>query len=129
VPAARTIFSSMIAQTLLFLADAAPTTATPPSSLMNVVPFLGMGVIFYFLLLRPQQQQKKTLQSMIAGLKTGDKVVTSGGIHGLVANIKDGPTLSLKIADNVKIEVDKSAIASVVTSSSNAAPVSAIANS
>jgi hypothetical protein len=46
--------------------------------------------------------------------ENGDKVVTSGGIHGLVANIQDGPTLTLKIADNVKIEVEKSAVSSVL---------------
>jgi preprotein translocase subunit YajC len=76
-----------------------------------------MAVIFYFLLIRPQQKKAKELQSLIASIKTGDKVVTTGGIHGIVSNVKDGSTLSLKVADNVKIEVDKSAIATVDRSS------------
>ncbi len=72
-----------------------------------------MVVVFYFLLIRPQQKRQKDMQRLVSELKTGDKVVTNGGIHGIVSNVKDGSTLSLKIADNVKIEVDKSAITSV----------------
>ncbi len=64
-------------------------------------------------MIRPQQKKQKELAALIASVKTGDKVVTTGGIHGIVSNVKDGATLSLKVADNVKIEVDKSAIASV----------------
>ena len=79
-----------------------------------------MAVIFYFLLIRPQQKKQKELQTLVSSLKTGDKVVTNGGIHGIVANVKDGATLSLKIADNVKIEVDKSAIALVDRGTSGA---------
>ena len=71
-------------------------------------------VIMYFLVLRPQQQQRKKLQEMVDNMKTGDAVVTTGGIHGIVSNMKDGSTLTLKIADNVRIEVDKSAIATVL---------------
>lgn len=76
-----------------------------------LIPMVCVFVIMYFLMIRPQQKKQKELQQRVASLKTGDKVVTSGGIHGIVANVKDGATLSLKIADNVKIEVDKSAIA------------------
>jgi len=71
-----------------------------------------MGVLFYFLLIRPQQKRRKQHEQLLANLKTGDKVVTSSGIHGLIANVKD-TTFLLKVADNVKIEVDKSAIAGV----------------
>ena len=102
--------------TLSFLAQAA---TTPQGGLFSspLIPFICMGAIFYFLLIRPQQNKAKELQALISSIKTGDKVVTNGGIHGIVANVKDGATLSLKIADNVKIEVDKSAIASVDRSS------------
>lgn len=86
-----------------------------------------MVVIFYVILIRPQQTKQKELQKLISNLKTGDKVVTNGGIHGIVSNVKDGPTLVLKVADNVKIEVDKSAIASVDRGSANAAPVAVAA--
>ncbi len=78
------------------------------------VPMICVFVIMYFLVLRPQQQQRKKLQEMVDNMKTGDAVVTTGGIHGVVSNMKDGNTLMLKIADNVRIEVDKSAIASVL---------------
>ncbi len=78
------------------------------------VPMICVFVIMYFLVLRPQQQQRKKLQEMVDNMKTGDAVVTTGGIHGIVSNMKDGNTLMLKIADNVRIEVDKSAIASVL---------------
>ncbi len=112
----------MIAQALVFLADAAP--APPAGSPFNQLFFLvPMVVIFYVLLIRPQQTKQKELQKMISNLKTGDKVVTNGGIHGIVTNVKDGPTLVLKVADNVKIEVDKSAISSVDRGSASAEPI------
>lgn len=97
-----------------FLADAAATPAGPASLFANpIVPFAAVAVIMYVLMIRPQQKKQKELATLIASVKTGDKVVTTGGIHGIVSNVKDGTTLSLKVADNVKIEVDKSAIASV----------------
>lgn len=77
------------------------------------IPIICFGVIFYFLMIRPQNQRQKALQTLVSNLKTGDKVVTSSGIHGVISNVKEGTTLSLKIADNVKIEIDKSAIATV----------------
>ena len=100
-----------------FLADA---PATPASPLTNLIPFAAVAVIMYVLMIRPQQKKQKELAALVASVKTGDKVVTSGGIHGIVSNVKDGTTLSLKVADNVKIEVDKSAIVSVDRSGSNA---------
>jgi preprotein translocase subunit YajC len=93
------------------LAEGAP--AGGPSGPMSFIPFLCIGVIFYFLIIRPQTKRQKELQALVSALKTGDKVVTSGGIHGIIANVKEGNTLILKIADNVKIEIDKNAIASV----------------
>jgi preprotein translocase subunit YajC len=79
---------------------------------MQLLPFAFIFVIFYFLLIRPQQKRQKEHQNLLSNLKTGDKVITSSGIHGLIANVKD-TTFLVKIADNVKIEVDKNAIASV----------------
>jgi len=69
-------------------------------------------IIFYFIGIRPQARRQKEQQQLISALKTGDRVVTSSGIHGLVANVKDS-TVIVKVADNVKIEMEKSAIASV----------------
>lgn len=74
---------------------------------------LATFAIFYFILIRPQQKKQKELQKMIAALKKGDRVMTTGGIFGTVAGFKDS-ILVLKIAEDVKIEVLKSAVASVV---------------
>ena len=100
--------------TILFLAQqtAAPGAASQPDLLQTLLPFLFMGVIFYFLLIRPQQKRQKQHQQLMSNLKTGDRVVTSSGIHGLIANVKE-TTFLLKVADNVKIEVDKSAVAGI----------------
>lgn len=105
----------MISSLFLTLADAAAAPAAPSASspLSAIVPFVCVGVIFYFLIIRPQNKRQKDLQTLVSALKTGDKVVTNSGIHGIIANVKEGTTLSLKIADNVKIEIDKAAIASV----------------
>jgi len=67
----------------------------------------------YFMLFRPQKKRQQEQQRLISALKTGDKVVTNAGIHGLIANVKD-TTVMLKVADNVKIEVEKSAVTNVV---------------
>jgi preprotein translocase subunit YajC len=79
------------------------------------VPLIFFLIIFYFILIRPQSQRQKQQQQLINALKTGDRVVTSSGIHGLIANVKDS-TVIVKVADNVKIEMEKSAIASVAKS-------------
>jgi len=63
----------------------------------------------YFGLIRPQVQAKKKAEETVRGAKTGDKIVTSSGIHGVITNVKDS-TVILKIADNVKIEIEKTSI-------------------
>lgn len=84
--------------------------AAPPSNpMMQLVPLLFIGVIFYFLLIRPQQKQRKDHQKLVESIKTGDKVITNSGIHGMVSNVKER-TIMLKIAENVKIEIDKAAV-------------------
>ena len=104
--------------TLLLLAQAAtPPAGAEPTPIMSFVPLIFIFVIFYFLLIRPQQKKQKELRSLVDSVKTGDKVITSAGIHGLVTNVKDR-TVILKIAENVKVEFDKVAIVSVDKSSS-----------
>ncbi|MBX9742409.1 MAG: preprotein translocase subunit YajC [Chthoniobacterales bacterium] len=93
----------------LFFAQAAPAAGTTPAPWMQYAPLLFIGVIFYFLLIRPQQKQRKEHQALINSLKTGDKVVTSSGIHGMIANVKEN-TFIVKVADNVKLEIDKAAV-------------------
>ncbi|MEY2492771.1 MAG: preprotein translocase subunit YajC [Verrucomicrobiota bacterium] len=79
------------------------------------VPFIFIFVIMYFIMIRPQMRRQKEQQKLVGALKTGDKVVTSSGIHGLIANVKDS-TVVVKVADNVKIEMEKSAITTVAKS-------------
>lgn len=78
-----------------------------------LVPMVCIGIIFYFLIIRPQNKRQKDHAALVNNLKTGDTVITSSGIHGVISNVKEGSSLILKIADNVKIEIDKSAIATV----------------
>jgi len=77
------------------------------------LPLIFIGVIFYFLLIRPQQRQRKEQQAMIESLKRGDEVVTIGGIHGRVEGLKD-KSLVLKVAENVKIEINRASVAQIV---------------
>lgn len=72
--------------------------------------FLVIGVIFYLLVFMPMRKRQKKLEALVASLKNGDKVVTNSGIYGVIAGVKD-KTFILKIADQVKIEVSKNAIA------------------
>jgi preprotein translocase subunit YajC len=98
---------------LIILADtAAAPAAQGPFSLGPLVPIGCLIAVFYFMAIRPQAQRQKQLDALIKSVKTGDKIVTSSGIHGLVSNVKE-TTLIVKIADNVKIELDKSCIGSV----------------
>ena len=81
-----------------------------PEFLTQLVPFALILGIFYFVILAPMRKRQKDQESLITNLKNGDRVITSGGIYGTIAGIKDH-TIVLKIADNVKIEVGKSAVA------------------
>lgn len=100
----------------LFLLAQAATPAAPqgPGGLFAgpLVPFICIGVIFYLLMIRPQQKKQKEHQALVSSLKTGDKVVACGGIHGIISNVKEA-TVMLKVADNVKLEIDKGSIAVV----------------
>lgn len=95
------------------MAPAVSEGGQQPSLVSAMLPFVAMVAIFYFLLIRPQQKQQKQHQLMLSEIKKGDKVITSGGIHGLVANVKEN-IVSVKIADNVKIDVEKSTISKVI---------------
>src|ERR671939_1811786 len=99
---------------LLILAQAQPAAPAPgpAGGIGFFVPFIFIFVIMYFVLFRPQKKRQQEQQRLIAALKTGDRVVTNAGIHGLIANVKDS-TVLVKVADNVKIEMDKSAITNV----------------
>lgn len=83
----------------------------PPQGglLFNLIPIVVIFAIFYFLLIAPMRKRQKALQKLIDGLKRGDKVVTTGGLHGEVAAV-DEKVVILKVADNLKVKVSKSAV-------------------
>jgi preprotein translocase subunit YajC len=96
---------------LTFIASLAPFAL--PTGVAGMLPFLLIIVVFYFLLIRPQQKKQRTWQDMLGKLKTGDRVTTTGGMRGVITSIKDD-SVQLRIPpDNLRIEVVKSAIASV----------------
>jgi len=80
--------------------------------IMSLMPIILIFVVFYFLLIRPQKKAQAEHKKMIDHLKKNDEVVTSGGIHGTIVNVKDH-TVTLKVDDNVKIEVQKASISSM----------------
>ena len=84
--------------------------AASPDFLVQFAPILIIGVIFYLLIFRPMRTRQKKIEAMIAALKNGDKVITSSGIYGVIAGVKDR-TFILKVADQVKIEIAKNAVA------------------
>lgn len=110
----------MTASPLLFLAQASGT-AGGGGLLGNPMVFpVLMIVMMYFLLIRPQRKKAKELENLQKSAKPGDHVITIGGVHGIIASVKER-TLMVKIADNVKIEMDKSAIATVIKKSDESA--------
>ncbi len=98
---------------LILAQAAAPAPAAPPQSpWISMLPLVFVFIIFYFLLIRPQQKRQKEHAALVAAIKTGDHIVTNGGIHGIVSNVKE-KTVMVKVADNVKMEFDRAAVTAV----------------
>lgn len=88
--------------------------AESTGSMFGLMPmFVVMFVVLYFFMIRPQQKKQKETQAMLQNLKKGDRVTTAGGMYGTVVGIKED-VVTLKIADNAKVEFRKSAISNVV---------------
>jgi preprotein translocase subunit YajC len=101
-----------------FLAQAPTASPAAPGGIGGglggfIIPMTLIFVMMYFVLIRPQKKRQMEQQRLMSALKTGDQVVTNGGIHGLISNVKD-TTVILKVADNVKIEIEKSAVTNVL---------------
>ncbi len=91
-------------------------TATQPNTFLSFLPLILIFAIFYFLLIMPMQRQRKQQQKMLSALKNGDSVLTSGGILGTIVSIGEDDTLILRVKpDNVKIQVARSAVSSLVS--------------
>jgi len=83
--------------------------------LFGMLPFILIFAILYLLILRPQAKKQKERQKMLDAIEKGDKVVTVGGVHGKIMGFKDeNKTIILKVDDNVKLDVDRTAISNVI---------------
>ena len=102
----------MTFSTAFLLAQA--TDSTQPQSILGnpLIMMVLMVVMFYFLLIRPQQRQRKELAARIASLQTGDRVITTSGIHGIIHNVRE-TTAVIKVAEGTMLEFDKAAVATV----------------
>lgn len=80
--------------------------------IVHLFPLIVFFVVFYFILIRPQQRKQKEHQKMIKSLRKNDEVVTVGGLHGTIVNVKE-KTFILRIDDNTKVEIEKNSISYV----------------
>lgn len=94
-----------VAADLLFVAQ-----GVPGNGLVTFLPLVVIMVIFYVLLIMPAQRRQKKTQAMLSALKTGDKVVTNGGLYGTIVGVEN-EAVQLRIAEQVKVKVSRSAIA------------------
>jgi preprotein translocase subunit YajC len=85
----------------------------------GIVPLVALFAIFYFLLIRPQQQRMKKHQEMVGGVRRGDTVVTAGGVVGRVAKVKDDDEILVEIANGVQVRVMKATLSDVRSRSDN----------
>ncbi len=105
-------------------AGAAPSASATGSLAGSMIPFLLIIVIFYFFLIRPQNKKQKETEKMLKALKKGDKIITIGGIHGVISSVKEN-TVVVKVDDNCKIEFNRSAISTVELSDEEKAKIAA----
>lgn len=88
---------------------------TNPFLQFPIIPYVVILFIFYFLIIKPQKDKQRQHKSMLTNIKKNDEIVTSGGIHATVVNVKD-KTVIVRIDDNAKMEIDKEAISAVTKS-------------
>ena len=84
------------------------------SMVSTIIMFGAIFLIFYFMIIRPQQKKAKQREKLLSNLEKGDKVVTSGGIHGIISGL-DEKTCLLQVSDNLKMKVERSAIGTVLS--------------
>jgi preprotein translocase subunit YajC len=83
----------------------------------TLIMFGAIFLIFYFMIIRPQQKRSKERDKMLSNLEKGDKIVTSGGIHGIIAGLEEKTAL-VQVGDNIKLKIERSAITSVIAKKS-----------
>ena len=102
----------------MFISEAwaqAAGTATENPMFQTLIPMLMIGVVFYFLLIRPQQSKIKAQKAMLGGVKRGDRVVTGGGIIGLVTKVIGENELQVELAEGVRVRIIKQTITDILT--------------
>jgi preprotein translocase subunit YajC len=102
----------------ILLADEAPAAGAAPNPLLNLLPIVVIGVFIYFLAIRPMKRQERERKSLLDALKKNDRVVTSGGIIGVIANIRDkDDEVVLKVDENsnVRLRMTRSSIVRVLS--------------
>jgi preprotein translocase subunit YajC len=119
-------FSAIPFTELVLLAQEKPPAS--PLSQLPWIPFAIIGVMFYFLLIRPERKKRKDLTNLLGNLKKNDRIVTIGGIHGVVINVvseSDEVTIRVDEGTNTKLRVSRSAISRVVGDEKSTDPESA----
>ena len=96
-----------------FIASAYAQDAAPQGGLLSFLPLIVIFVVFYFLLIRPQMKRAKEHRQLVSALAVGDEVVTTGGLLGKVISVSDS-FITLEVADNVKVKLQKHAVSSVM---------------
>jgi preprotein translocase subunit YajC len=96
-----------------FIASAYAQDASPQGGLISFLPLIVIFVVFYFLLIRPQTKRAKEHRQLVANLATGDEVVTNGGLLGRITHVGES-FVTVEVADNVKVKLQKHAVASVM---------------
>jgi preprotein translocase subunit YajC len=91
---------------LAYAQEAAPS----PSPIASLMPLILLFVIFYFLLIRPQQKKAKEHRAMVKKLAKGDNVVTTGGLHGRITSVSED-TVTMEVAENVRVKITRDAVA------------------
>lgn len=101
----------------MFISTAYAQSAAPggESGLLSILPLVLIFVVFYFLLIRPQQKKMKSHRAMVDALRRGDRVVTGGGILGLVTKVVNDAEVQIEIADNVRVKVLRHTIQEVLS--------------
>jgi preprotein translocase subunit YajC len=119
-PTRINMIDSPFVLSLLAQAPGAPPAGNPGSGMQPIIMMVLFMVIFWVVLIRPQRKRQKEHEARLAALKKGDRVVTLGGVHGLIEAVRD-TTLSLKIAEGVRVDIDKAAVARVLASAAGEA--------
>ncbi len=99
---------------LISYAYAQSGAAAAPNTFLTFLPFVAIFVIFYFLLIRPQQKRQKEHKIMVEGVKRGDEIIFAGSIKGKITKVIDDHEVKVKIADDVEVVVIKSTVSQVI---------------